>query len=168
MDHRGRTSEQDLRLVDQDELHDDLGRVSRMQDGSFSLPRPLGPRRPVGRRGPSDRFSGTLPGQRLGQNVLSGHRTVGGFQENLEPDCIPMTGFSDINSSPPTLQVPTWRARPEGVPNGGGRFRYTGGESFGARPHYQDTEEDVDYLLEDRRTSRTGYIKYNSLSAAKY
>ena len=169
---RERSSEQELRLFEQDVLSDDIGRISRMQDGSTSLPR-TGPRRPVGRRGMGDRFSGTLPGYKLGgiQSVLPGSRPGGGgggFHENLEPDCIPMIGYNDINS-PPTLRIPTqpWRAGQGGVPNGGGRLRYPS-ESLGARPRYQDPEEDVDYLLEDKRTSRTGYIKYNSLSAAKY
>ena len=172
MELRERSSEQELRLFEQDVLSDDIGRISRMQDGSTSLPR-TGPRRPVGRRGMGDRFSGTLPGYKLGglQSVLPGSRPGGGgggFHENLEPDCIPMIGYNDINS-PPTLRIPTqpWRAGQGGVPNGGGRLRYPS-ESLGARPRYQDPEEDVDYLLEDKRTSRTGYIKYNSLSAAKY
>ena len=171
LDFRERSSEQEPRLFEQDVHSDDIGRISRMQDGSTSLPR-TGPRRPVGRRGMGDRFSGTLPGHKLGglQSVLPGSRPGGGggFHENLEPDCIPMIGYNDINS-PPTLRVPTqpWRAGLGGVPNGRGRLRYPS-ESLGARPRYQDPEEDVDYLLEDKRTSRTGYIKYNSLSAAKY
>ena len=126
--------------------------------------------------GGPDRFTGTLPGHRSGANQF--------YQGN--PDCIPMTEYTDhragggVNGST-TLSVPpeTWRSST--LPNGGtggggggraGRYQYdqTGLEEYNNGAVVEDEYglESTDYYPDDRRTCKTGYIKYNSLSAAKY
>lgn len=54
------------------------------------------------------------------------------------------------------------------LPNGGGggRYQYDQGGFNDGVEFYGD--EGTDYYPDDRRTCKTGYIKYNSLSAAKY
>ena len=96
-----------------------------------------------------------------------------------------MTEYTDhragggVNGST-TLSVPpeTWRSST--LPNGGtgggggraGRYQYdqTGLEEYNNGAVVEDEYglESTDYYPDDRRTCKTGYIKYNSLSAAKY
>ena len=122
-----------------------------------------------------ERFTGTLPNHRSGSNRF--------HQGN--PDCIPMMEYPET-SGPPTLHVPpeTWRSatlpngggRVSNLPNGGGRGSNL--SNGGGRYQYEQgaynegielyAGESTDYYPDDRRTCKTGYIKYNSLSAAKY
>ena len=79
-------------------------------------------------------------------------------------DCIPMIEYPDINgsnhSSPQTLRVP----RQPSQPAGRGRPRQRGRGRAGPPPQ---VETEVDYYPQEG-SSRNGYIKYNSMAAARY
>ena len=132
------------------------------QQGQHTLPRGQGARarHDLGR-------SGTLPPppQRFGYDM----------GQSAE-DCIPMIEYPDMggnspHSSPQTLRVP----RPASQAGGrgrGGRVRQRGrGRGAGPPPpppaQSQNEQEQVSYYPQEGG-ARNGYIKYNSMNAARY
>ena len=94
-------------------------------------------------------------------------------------DCIPMIEYPDMGAaashpSPQTLRVP----RPASQAGGrgrGGRVRQRGRGRGGGPPppppvqtQQQSEQEQVAYYPQEGGGARNGYIKYNSINAARY
>ena len=140
----------------------DAAAAEHHQQGQHTLPRGQArARHELGR-------SGTLPPppQRFGYEMMG----------QSGEDCIPMIEYPDMggnsaNSSPQTLRVP----RPASQAGGrgrGGRVRQRGrGRGAGPPPpppaQSQIEQEQVSYYPQEGG-ARNGYIKYNSMNAARY
>ena len=114
--------------------------------------------------------SGTLPPppQRFGYEMMNG--------QNGAEDCIPMIEYPDnsAHSSPQTLRVPRPASQAGGGRGRGGRVRQRGRGRGGGPPpppnppnQSQSEQEQVAYYPQEGG-ARNGYIKYNSVNAARY
>ena len=126
-----------------------------VEQEQHTFPRNHGRRQEVGR-------GGTLPPppHRYGYDV-----------NGSTEDCIPMIEYPETansaHSSPQTLRVPR-QGQPGGRGRGRGpRPRQRGRGRGGGPPPPPPQEQEVEYYPEEGN-SRNGYIKYNSVNAARY